>query len=82
MVKKTSQFLKTGYTARMICEITTCSKCAATSENLMLKSFSPLLGTISTMQQERKPVSSIGSLLANDKENDHSFQNDSTFVMI
>jgi len=37
---------------------------------------------ISTMQQERKPVSLIISLLANDKEYLHSFQKDSTFVMI
>jgi len=66
----------------MIHDFTTCSKCAANSENLILKSFSPLRGTISTMQQEIKPVSSIISLLANDKENHHSFQNDSTFVMI
>jgi hypothetical protein len=48
----------------------------------MLKSFSPSPGTISTMQQERKPVSSIISLLANEKENHHSFQKDSTYVMI
>ena len=48
----------------------------------VLKSFSPSQGMISTMQQERKPVSLIISLLANDKEYLHSFQKDSTFVMI
>jgi hypothetical protein len=39
MAEKTSQFLKTGWTARMICEFMNCSKCAATSEKLTLKIF-------------------------------------------